>query len=147
MTSLYEHAGGDEVLHRVEAAFYEKALADPVLKTLFTERRPLHVDHLTWFTAESFGGPERFTDRLGFDYLIAVHRGLQITDEQRERFVEVYLETFEEAGLFDDAAFRAAVRSHVEFGSAVAQQNSHAETDDQLHPIRAVPRWTWDGDE
>jgi hemoglobin len=26
-------------------------------------------------------------------------------------------------------------------------QNSHAETDDQLHPLREVPRWTWPGDE
>ena len=46
-----------------------------------------------------------------------------------------------------DEEFRAAVRSHVEFGSKVAMQNSHAETDDQLHPLREVPRWTWPGDE
>jgi hemoglobin len=26
-------------------------------------------------------------------------------------------------------------------------QNSHAETDDQLHPLREVPRWTWPGDD
>jgi hemoglobin len=31
------------------------------------------------------------------------------------------------------------VREHVEFGAHVAQQNSWAETDDELHPIRAVP--------
>ncbi|QIS10663.1 group II truncated hemoglobin [Nocardia arthritidis] len=147
MPSLYEHVGGDAALHRVEAAFYEKVLTDPILKTLFTERRPDHVEHLTWFTAESFGGPGRFTERLGFDHLIAAHRGLAITDEQRERFVELYLETFEAAGLFDNAAFRTAVRSHVEFGSKVAQQNSHARTDAELHPLRAVPRWSWDGDD
>ncbi|WP_328411054.1 group II truncated hemoglobin [Nocardia sp. NBC_00403] len=147
MTSLYEHAGGDEALHRVEEAFYEKVLADPVLKTQFTERLPGHVDHLSWFTAESFGGPARFTEQLGFDYIIAVHRGLAITDEQRQRFAELYIEAFEEAGLLDNEAFRAAVRSHAEFGVQVAQQNSHAETDEQLHPIRAVPRWTWEGDD
>jgi hemoglobin len=32
--SLYEHAGGDEGLHRLETIFYDKALADPVLRTL-----------------------------------------------------------------------------------------------------------------
>ena len=26
-------------------------------------------------------------------------------------------------------------------------QNSNAETDDQLHPLREVPRWTWPGDD
>jgi hemoglobin len=25
-------------------------------------------------------------------------------------------------------------------------QNSHACTDAELHPLRDVPRWTWDGD-
>ena len=50
MPSLYEHAGGDDALHRLEEIFYDKALADPILRPLFTERVPTHVDHLTWFT-------------------------------------------------------------------------------------------------
>jgi hemoglobin len=35
------------------------------------------------------------------------------------------------------------VRSHVEFGSRVAQQNSRARTDEELHPLREVPHWDW----
>jgi len=143
MKTLYEHAGGEEALHRVEEVFYSKVLADPVLKTLFTERRPHHVDRLTAFTAESFGGPERFTRDVGFQHIIDVHRHLKITDEQRERFVALYLESLDEAGLPDDKPSRDAVRSHLEFGSRVAKQNSRAETDADLHPIRAVPRWSW----
>jgi hemoglobin len=141
--TLYEHAGGDEGLHRLEELFYAKALADPVLRTLFTKRVPTHVDHLTWFTAESFGGPDRFSRELGFAYIINVHRNLHITDEQRDRFVAVYLESLDEAGLPDDEPFRQAVREHVEFGSGVAQQNSWANSDADLHPIREVPHWDW----
>jgi hemoglobin len=141
--TLYEHAGGDEGLHRLEEIFYTKALADPVLKHLFTERVPTHVDHLTWFTAESFGGPGRFSAELGFQYLIDVHRHLNITDEQRDRFISAYLESLDEAGLPTDARFREAVREHVEFGAHVAQQNSQAQVDSELHPIREVPIWTW----
>jgi hemoglobin len=143
VTSLYEHAGGDEALHRLEEIFYAKALADPVLREVFPRREPHHVDHLTWFTAESFGGSDRFTRELGFAHIIKVHRGLRITDEQRDRFVQVYLESLDEADLPDDEPFRAAVRSHVEFGSRVAQQNSLAETDEELHPLREVPHWDW----
>ena len=145
MTSetLYEHAGGDDGLHRLEEIFYRKALADPVLKTLFTTRVPTHVDHLTWFTAESFGGPGRFTAELGFQYIIDVHRHLKITDEQRDRFIAAYLESLDEAGMPAGEAFRQAVREHVEFGAHVAQQNSWAQSYDELHPIRVVPRWTW----
>ncbi|MCU1645693.1 MAG: Hemoglobin-like protein HbO [Nocardia sp.] len=143
MESLYEFAGGEEALHALEEIFYEKALADPILRELFPVRRPTHVDHLTWFTAESFGGPGRFTRELGFEHIINVHRGLHITDEQRQRFVEVYLEALDAAELPQEEKFREAVRQHVEFGSHVAQQNSQAETDEQLHPLREVPHWTW----
>lgn len=55
----------------------------PLLKPLFGDGKPEHVDHLTAFTAESFGGPNRFSRELGFDHLIAVHRGLHIKEEQR----------------------------------------------------------------
>jgi hemoglobin len=141
--TLYEHAGGGEALHRLEEIFYARALSDPVLRELFTERVPTHVDHLTWFTAESFGGPDRFTAEVGFQHLIDVHRHLRITDEQRDRFVALYLEALDEAGLPGDEPFRQAVREHAEFGARVAQQNSWAQADADLHPIRAVPAWQW----
>jgi hemoglobin len=143
METLFEHAGGEEALHRLEETFYTSVLADPLLQPLFGSRRPEHVDHLTAFTAESFGGPDRFSRELGFAHLISVHRGLSITEEQRRRFVELYMSALDQSDLPADAAFRAAVREHVEFGSKVAMQNSHAESEDQLHPLREVPRWTW----
>ena len=71
------------------------------------------------------------------------HRGLKIAEPQRARFVELYLAAADAAGLAGDPAFREALRSHVEFGSHVAMQNSHAETDDELRPLREVPRWKW----
>jgi hemoglobin len=147
MTSLFEHAGGEVALHQLEQAFYDSVLADPLLKPLFGDGQPQHVDHLTAFTAESFGGPDRFSRELGFAHLIAVHRGLKITEEQRQRFVELYMEALDTTGMPDDQPFREAVRSHVEFGSRVAMQNSHADSDDELHPLREVPHWTWDGDD
>jgi hemoglobin len=147
MPTLFEHAGGEEALHRLEDYFYTSVLADPLLQPLFGTGRPEHVPHLTMFTSESFGGPDRFTKELGFDHLIRVHRGHEITEEQRQRFVDLYLAALDAVGLPDDEPFRAAVREHIEFGSRVAMQNSNAETDDQLHPLRDVPRWTWAGDD
>jgi hemoglobin len=143
MESIYEHAGGRESLHRFIGIFYGSVLADPMLQPLFGAGEPDHVDHLTAFEAESFGGPDDFTRQLGFAHLIDVHRDLKITEAQRQRFVELYLAAADRAGLPDDPPFREALRSHVEFGSRVAMQNSHAETDDQLHPLRAVPSWEW----
>jgi hemoglobin len=148
MPSLYEHAGGEERLHHLEDVFYSSVLADPLLQPLFGEGQPQHVDHLTAFTTESFGGPDRFTSELGgMDALIAVHRHLKITEEQRRRFVELYMLALDAAGMPDDEPFRDAVRAHVEFGSQVAMQNSNADSDAELHPLREVPRWTWPGDD
>ena len=147
MTTLFEHAGGEAALHRLEQAFYDSVLRDPLLKPLFGAGRPTHVEHLTAFTAESFGGPDRFSTEIGFAHLIAVHRGLKITEEQRQRFVDLYIAALDTAGLPSDPAFRDAVREHIEFGSKVALQNSHAERDEDLHPLREVPRWTWAGDQ
>ena len=146
MPSLYEHAGREAGLHRLEQTFYDSVLRDPLLQPLFGEGQPQHVDHLTAFTAESFGGPDRFSRELGFAHLIAVHRGLHITEQQRERFVELYFAALDHANMPDDAPFREAVREHIEFGTHVAMQNSNAATDAELHPLREVPRWTWAGD-
>jgi hemoglobin len=146
MPTLFEFSGGEEALHRLEDIFYTSVLADPLLKPLFGNGRPEHVDHLTAFTAESFGGPDRFSRELGFAHLIAVHRGLGITEQQRSRFVALYTAALDKAGMPKEETFRKAIREHLEFGSKVAMQNSHAKTDAELHPLRTVPRWTWDGE-
>lgn len=114
-----------------------------LLQPLFGAGEPLHVDHLTAFTAESFGGPTRCTDELGFRHLIEVHRGLRITEDQRQRFVQLYLQALDDVGITADVEALEAIEEHVEFGTQVAVQNSHADTDEQLHPLREVPRWTW----
>lgn len=143
MTSIFEHAGGADAIRRFIDVFYRSVLVDPLLQPLFGEGRPDHVDHLTAFDVESFGGPREFTPTFGFARLIEVHRGLGITEEQRQRFVALYLAAADTAGLPDDERFRAALHSHVEFGSKVATQNSHARTDAELHPLREVPQWQW----
>ncbi|WP_419992473.1 group II truncated hemoglobin [Streptomyces boninensis] len=144
MPTVYEHAGGYEALHRFIDVFYSSCLADPLLKPLFGEGQPTHVPTLTDFEAEVFGGPDDFTRKHGgFQHIIDVHRGLHITEEQRRRFIDLYLTAAEKAGLPTDAPFREALRTHVEFGTEVAMQNSHAETDADLHPLRTMPLWQW----
>ncbi len=54
-------AGGWQGIHRLEDIFYASVLADPVLLPLCGQGQVKHVERLTWFTAESFGGPGRVT--------------------------------------------------------------------------------------
>jgi hemoglobin len=87
------------VRRRLEQLFYDRVLRDALLAPLFGASRPEHVDHLTAFTAESFGGPDRFSRELGFAHLIEVHRGLRITEQQRERLVELCIAALDRAGM------------------------------------------------
>lgn len=143
MPTMYDFAGGEEGPHELEGHFYSLVLADDLLKPLFGNGQPQHVDHLTAFTAESFGGPHRITEQLGFAHLIDVYRGLRISEPQGQRFVDLYLQALDEVGLGADPDFREAVRSHTEFGSRVAMQNSNAVSEDEIHPLREVPIWRW----
>ena len=142
--SLYEHVGGHDGLHRLVATWYPTVLADPLLQPLFGGGHADHVPHLTAFLAEVFGGPSRYTDELGgFPTLLAPHRGKRIREDQRQRFVDLFLQAADTAGLPADDRTRDALRSYLRFGTLVAVHNSHATGDTDLHPCQEVPRWSW----
>jgi len=61
-----EFAGGDPPATAWSRIFYDTVLRDPLLQPLFGDGQAAHVEHLTMFTAESFGGPARFTAELAF---------------------------------------------------------------------------------
>lgn len=79
--------------------------------------------------------------------LTRVRRRRPGTEPQGLRFVELYTRALDDVAITQDPDFRAAVVDHVEFGTQVAMQNSNAATDEDLHPPREVPRWTWAGDD
>ena len=142
--SLYEHVGGAEGLHRLVSTWYPTVLADPLLQPLFGAGHADHVPHLTAFLAEVFGGPTHYTDQLGgFPAVLAPHRGKRIDEDQRQRFIDLFLRAADTAGLPDDERTRDALRSYLAFGTEVAVRNSHATGAADLHPCQEVPRWDW----
>jgi hemoglobin len=142
--TIYDRAGGEAGLHEVVDTFYSSIFEDPILQPVFGQPVPTHVDHLTAFLSEVFGGPARYSDEMGgFPAIVAVHRGRHISEEQRRRFLELFMAAVDRAGLGADAQLRAAIESCIEFGTEVAMVNSNAETDAELHPQREVPYWHW----
>jgi hemoglobin len=142
--NLFDHLGGASALRRAAEIFYGSVLGDSLLEPLFGGGNPHHVAHLTAFFTEVFGGPPRYTEqRGGFDAILNAHRGLQIREDQRQRFVELLIASADAADLPADSRFRAAWASHAEFGSQVAMQNSNARNESELHPLREVLQWRW----
>jgi hemoglobin len=142
--TIYERAGHEEGLGQIVEIFYASIFEDPLLQPVFGEPVPTHVDHLTAFLCEVFGGPTRYSDELGgFDTIVHVHRGKHITEEQRQRFHDLFMAAVDQTEAGQDAQLRAAIESCIDFGTHVAMVNSNATTDAELHPQREVPHWQW----
>ena len=102
-----------------------------------------HVEHLAAWLGEVFGGPDSYTRELGgHGALLRHHANRSITEAQRQRFVEVFLEAADEAGLPNDERFRRRFREYIEWGSRIAVEISEPGADITTH--EPVPRWGWD---
>jgi hemoglobin len=73
--------------------------------------------------------------------MLAHHRGLAITAEERHRFVSLLSLAADDAGLPDDPEFRSALVAYAEWGSRLAMHNS--QPDAQVVGRAPVPRWGW----
>jgi hemoglobin len=141
--SLYQWAGGDAAIRRLMDSFYDRVQGDELLSPYFpggvSEKHRAHV--ATWWS-EVLGGPARYTEELGgYENMLAHHRGLAITPEERHRFVSLLSLAADDAGLPDDPEFRSALVAYAEWGSRLAMHNS--QPDAGVFEHAPVPRWGW----
>ena len=141
--TLYDWAGGSAALRRLIDCFYDRVERDDLLTGFFpggvSEKHRAHV--ATWWS-EVFGGPDAYTRELGgYERMLAHHRGLGITPEQRHRFAATMSLAADDAGLPDDPEFRAALVGYLEWGTRLAMQNSQPDATVVEHA--PVPRWGW----
>ena len=141
--TLYEWAGGREAIERMLNAFYDRVERDELISPLFpggvSEKQRRNVT--TWW-CEVFGGPAAYTSELGgYEHMLAAHRNLGITNEQRLRFVTLLSQAAEDAELPDDPEFRSALMAYAEWGTRLALANSQPGAEPAPHA--PVPRWGW----
>lgn len=143
MPSLYEWAGQKGALSALINAFYDRVEHDELLSAFFPGGVSAeHRDHVIAWWSEVFGGPTRYSDELGgYEHMLAKHRGLGITPEQRLRFASLMSRAADDAGLPDDPEFRAALVSYLEWGTRLAMHNSQPGAPVVEHA--PVPRWGW----
>ncbi len=141
--TLYEWAGGEAAFRRLIDAFYDRVEGDDLLSPLFPGGVPeSHRAHVTTWWVEVFGGPAGYTEEHGgYAAMLAHHRGLHITPEQRFRFASLMSLAADDAELPTDPEFRAAFVGYVEWGTRLALHNS-SDADDIVEQA-PVPRWGW----
>jgi CDGSH-type Zn-finger protein/truncated hemoglobin YjbI len=141
--TMFEWAGGLPALTRMTRLFYEKHVPqDPLLAPLFANMSADHPDRVAKWLGEVFGGPRCYSEEFGgYPRMLSQHLGKGLSEEQRARWVALLLQSAREAGLPNDAEFRSAFQSYIEWGSRLAVENSQsgAKPPEQM----PMPRWDW----
>ena len=143
--SIFAFAGGEPAFLALAAAHHERCLADPVLNHPFSHPgHPDHVARLASYWAEVFGGPARYSQSCGgHSAMLGIHAGQGAEEDLGQRFVQCFVRAADDAALPDDADFRAALRSYMEW--AVREVLAYSPHDSQVAPGLSVPHWSWDG--
>ena len=144
LPTLYEWAGGGTAIARLIDAFYDRVEADDLLSGFFPGGvGASHRRYVAAWWSEVLGGPTTYTDELGgYPRMLAHHRGLAITPEQRHRFAATMSLAADDAALPADPEFRAAIVGYLEWGTRLAMHNAGPDPGDV--PEQApVPRWGW----
>jgi hemoglobin len=141
--TIYDWAGGRAGFEHWLGIFYDLVEADELLGPVFDGQvTQEHRTRVVAWWCEVMGGPAEYTDALGgYEQMLAKHRGLHITAEQRLRFVTLLSRAADAAGLPDDPEFRAAIMGYAEWGTRLAVHNSGDATD--VVERAPVPRWGW----
>jgi hemoglobin len=143
LPTLLSWAGGPAAIVALIDAFYDRVEADPAFSELFPGGvHADHRDHVARWWIEVFGGPDDYTTQLGgYENMLAHHRDLAITADQRHRFAALMSLAADDADLPDDPEFRAALVGYLEWGTRLAMQNSRPGAEPVPHA--PVPRWGW----
>lgn len=144
--SLFEYAGGLDAFRRLTAIFYQKVLADPLLIPVFEKMSPDHPEKVAAFLSQTFGGGPIYskdqTENWALREMVGRHLERHLTEQERRRWMDLMLDSADEAGLPSDPEFRSAFVAHIEWGTRIALNNSQLSvnpTGDDEH----LPRWGW----
>jgi hemoglobin len=142
--TLYQWAGDMPTFERLFGAFYDKVLKDDLLGDVFKHMAPEHVTHVAHFVAEVFGGDKLYTtqDKGSHAHMIGKHIGKMLTEDKRQRWVQLLLQTADEIGLKSDPEFRSAFVGYIEWGSRLAVINSQL-TENPMQQHEPMPKWGW----
>lgn len=142
--TLYQWAGDMKTFEQLFAKFYDKVLKDDLLGAVFKNMSADHVKHVAHFVAEVFGGEKLYTvnDGGSHAHMIGKHIGKMLTEDKRQRWVQLLLQTADEIGLKSDPEFRSAFVGYIEWGTRLAVINSQL-TENPMNNNEPMPVWGW----
>ena len=142
--TLYQWAGDMQTFEGLFTRFYDKVLTDELLGDTFRNMSADHVKHVAHFVAEVFGGAKLYTTQDGGSHahMIGKHIGKMLTEDKRQRWMQLLLQTADEIELKDDPEFRSAFVGYIEWGTRLAVINSNL-AENPMNVSEPMPKWGW----
>jgi hemoglobin len=142
--TLFEWAGDMNTFQQLFDTFYQRVLKDDILGEVFKNMSPEHVNHVAHFVAEVFGGAKLYTtaDHGSHAKMIGKHIGKMLTEDMRQRWMKLLLQTADDVGLKSDPEFRSAFVGYLEWGTRIAVINSQL-TESPVAESEPMPTWGW----
>jgi len=141
--TVFQWAGCYPAFLRVTQLFYSKYVPeDPLLSPLFANMSPDHPERVASWLSEVFGGSAFYSGQYGgYHRMLSQHIGKRLTEEQRARWVQLMMQAANDVMAPNDAEFRAAFVSYIEWGTRLAVENS--QTDSHPPENMPMPHWWW----
>ena len=141
--TIFEWAGGYPAFLRMTRLFYEKYVPqDDLLAPLFATMADDHPERVAKWLSEVFCGPPDFSKEYGgYSRMLSQHINKQLSEDQRARWVKLLSHSAKDAMLPNDAEFRSAFGSYIEWGSRLAVENS--QTESKPPENMPMPHWNW----
>ncbi len=142
--TLFEWAGDMKTFESLFEKFYDKVLKDDLLGEVFINMSAAHVKHVAHFVAEVFGSDKLYTTEDGGSHakMIGKHIGKMLTEDKRQRWAQLLLQTADETGLKSDPEFRSAFVGYIEWGTRLAVINSQL-AENPISNDEPMPVWGW----
>jgi hemoglobin len=139
---MYERAGGLDAFEKLTEVFYAKVLKDELLGDLFRNMSSDHSKHVAHFLSEVLGGPKLYTgeSKKSHAHMISRHVGRKLDETQRQRWVQLVLESADEIGMPNDPEFRSTLAGYLEWGSRMAVVNSQT-SENPVDENTPMPKW------
>ena len=145
MQSVFEAAGGSDVLIRLASAWHRRVMADEVVSHAFSHGfQPDHVERLAAYWAEALGGPTMYSVSYGDETtVVRIHSGNGEHHEMDLRAIACFGQALADVGI-DDGALRQVLHDYFAWATTTTMAQFHRSPDDVPDGL-SLPRWSWDG--
>src|SRR5947208_2433186 len=127
MQTVYEAAGGHDVLLRVASAWHTRVLEDEVVRLAFSNGvHPQHTERLATYLAGAVGGRTTYVDLYGDEiFVVRIHGGNGPHEGMDQRAIACFDQALEDVGLARDERLRRVLHDYFAWATTTTMSRYH----------------------